>query len=92
MENELRTYVPDTWDLSLGDRVEVPMRCKEFEDIERNLKNAGINNKLRKLIRVQNLYAFGQMLLREQFLMRYVNGNVDYYRVRHINAYVFHFT
>lgn len=81
MENELRNYVPQTWDLSMGDKVTVPSNSKEFEEINRNIINAGIRRNILRLDRIQNLYTFGQLLLREQLLNAIGNDKVDYHRV-----------
>lgn len=75
----MRSHVPESWDLSLGSQVEVEKNSEEFAELKGCFPTSGAQ--LKKLVRIQNLYTFGQVLIREQFLLTACAGQTDYYRV-----------
>lgn len=84
MEDQLRKHVPNTWDLSHGFEDTVTRNSNEFVEIAFNMKNARISYPLVTLTRVQNIYTYGQFLLREQMLLalaKEMELKCDYYRV-----------
>nr|CAI5824562.1 unnamed protein product [Callosobruchus analis] len=80
MENVILKYSPSTWHRSsVTGQYEVT--CSEYDEISAELRNAGLSNTIIKISRYQNVYDYGQVLIREQHLA-VMYPATQYYRVR----------
>lgn len=93
MYAQISRYVPDTWDrqqmhqdLGAVAEIDVESTSKEYRDIKNELETVILYNdyspktQLVRLVRVQSIHDFGQVLLREQALAVEDQGS-KYYRV-----------
>nr|CAH7761889.1 unnamed protein product [Callosobruchus chinensis] len=80
MENIILKHAPISWCKStVTGQYEVT--SSEYSEIAAEIRNAGLNKMIVKINRYQNLYDYGQVLIREQHLA-VMNPGIQYYRVR----------
>lgn len=83
MYQQILSYVPDTWEFdnshSSGTyrKYIVGKQTPEFNDVQSGIRN----QKIIKLVRIQNIHDVGQLLLKEQVLA-IENPDDSFYRVR----------
>ncbi|KYB26559.1 hypothetical protein TcasGA2_TC033866 [Tribolium castaneum] len=82
MLNVIRQYIPHDWDENLGNCTDLSQYSDEYKsvinDVNEALQTTTIAN--RRIQRVQDIYAFGQFLIREQQLLK--SESTTLYRVR----------
>lgn len=90
MLNIVRQYLPNNWDEDLGKTVELSTHSEEYKKVVNSVNEAlgvfsSIGNK-KRIERVQDIYSYGQFLIREQQLLKSESSNL--YRVCIINIFV----
>ncbi|VEN63733.1 unnamed protein product [Callosobruchus maculatus] len=80
MEGVILRYAPSSW-VRTTTTGQYEVSSSEFNEIAAELRNAGISKTIKKINRYQNVYDFGQVLIREQHLT-VMNPGTQYYRVR----------
>ncbi|XP_044264775.1 uncharacterized protein LOC123011420 [Tribolium madens] len=82
MLNVIRQYVPHNWDQTLANSIDLNQCSEEYKnvlnDVNEALQTVSIGNN--RIQRVQDIYAFGQFLIREQQLLK--TESTTLYRVR----------